>query len=340
MIKIEAYYYDGQSSDRSEVTISFFQSGEVLIEGELFSLKTMINQLSIAPRLANTRRAIYLADGAKLETEDNASVDKVCNYFQKNYINAFIHKLEKNWSYALIALIGTVLFLWVTVEYGVPVAAKWAAKGVPYELEQKMGKQGLETLDEWLFSATTISEIDQQHLQKQFNNVTIYTQNKYQYQLILRSSKQMGANALALPGGIIIMTDALFELAENDEQIFSILAHEMGHIESQHGIRSLFQNSITALFMAGVLGDVTSISSLSVTLPTLLVETRYSREFELEADQYAVKLLKDQNRDVGNYIRILSMLEQQNDSNYEFDYLSTHPAMNKRIEAIQELDKL
>ena len=120
----------------------------------------------------------------------------------------------------------------------------------------------------------------------------------------------MGANALALPGGIIILTDELFKLAENDEQVLAILAHEIGHIEYQHGLRSLFQDSLTALFLAGLLGDMSSVTSVSATLPTILVESRYSREFEQEADQYAVHYLNAQNIEIEQFIRILTLLEQ------------------------------
>ncbi len=340
MIKINGHYYNGQSSARIPVTVCFYRSGEVLIEGETLSLKTTIDQLSIAPRLANTHRNIFLSNGAKLETDDNASVDRVCHYFEKNIIHVWIHKLEKSWSYALIALITTVIFVWGSIEYGVPIAAKLAANNVPYSVEKHIGEQGLKTLDKWLFSPSAIDKTEQLRLQNHFKQLVLTSKGQYPYQLMLRSSKQMGANALALPGGIIIMTDGLFELAENDQQIIAVLAHEAGHIEHQHGLRSLFQNSITALFMAGVLGDITSITSLSVALPTILVENRYSREFEQEADQYAVDFLQTHNIEARQFIRILTLLEQPTNSDYEFDYLSSHPAMHKRIKTIKAIQEL
>jgi Zn-dependent protease with chaperone function len=334
VIKINAYYYDGQSSKQIPVVVIFHPSGEVEITAENLAIKTSIQHLSIAPRLANTRRNIFLTDGAKLETDENEAIDRISAYFDKNIFFTWVHKLEKNWSYALIALIVTIVFVWGGIEYGVPVAAKWAVKGVPYTVEQKIGQQALETLDKWLFFPSTLSMAKQQHLQNNFKNLVAITKGKQDYQLLLRSSKKMGANALALPGGIIILTDDLVKLAENDQQILAVLAHEMGHIKFQHGLRSLFQDSITALFMAGVLGDITSITSLSVALPTFLVESRYSREFELEADQYAIHYLQDQNIDVEQFSRILSLLEQSQNMGYEFDYLSSHPAMQKRINII------
>lgn len=336
MIKINAYYYDGQSSVQTSVAVVFYPSGEVEITAENLAIKTSVQHLSIAPRLGNTRRNIFLDNGAKLETDENAAIDRISAYFDKNIVFAWIHKLEKNWSYALIALFFTGVFVWCGIEYGVPAAAKLAVKGVPYSVEQKIGQQGFDTLDRWFFSPPKMTKAKQQQLQNSFNKLVAIINSKHDYQLLLRGSYKIGANAFALPGGIIIVTDDLIELAENDQQILAVLAHEMGHIEFQHGLRSFLQDSMTALFMAGVLGDITSVSSLSVALPTYLVESRYSREFELEADQHAIDFLQSENIELEKFSRILSLLEQSQNSENEFDYLSSHPAMQKRIEIILE----
>ncbi len=339
MIKINGYYYDGQSSVQTAVTVTFYQSGKVLIEGESVKLDTTIEQLSIAPRLASTTRNIFLANGAKLETDDNDALDRVSRFFDKNVFHALLHKLEKNWHYPLIALMLTIVFIWGSIEYAVPLAAKWAVKGIPENVEKNLGKQLLSTLDKSLFSPTTIDKDKQLHLQNRFKVMLTTVNNAYPYRIMLRSSKQMGANALALPGGIIIITDDLIKLAENEQQIIAVLAHEMGHIEYQHGLRSIFQDSLTALFMAGVLGDITSITSLSVALPTILIESRYSQEFELEADQYSKDLLQKQEIKLDQFIRILSLLEKSKGAESEFDYLSSHPAMNKRLSILQNEPK-
>jgi len=336
VIKIEGFYYDGQSSIQTAVVIVVEPSGEVLITGHELEIITSVDKWKIAARLGNTRRNIFLQNGAKLETDDNKAVDQIDRYFDQNLFHGLLHRVEKKGSIVLASLAITILFVWGGIEYGVPLASKWVVKGIPYQLEENIGNQGLQNLDNWLFSESEIDVTEQMHLQKQFKYLTTFSEKQYQYRLELRNSHKMGANALALPGGIIIMTDALYKLAENDQQIIAVLAHEMAHIEYQHGLRSLLQDSITALFMAGVLGDISSISSLSVAIPTVLVENRYSREFELEADQYAINFLQEQQIDITQYTKVLSLLEQTIDSVYKFDYLSSHPAMDKRIAIIQQ----
>ncbi len=324
---------------RLPVEIDFYESGKVVIRGESLELKTTVDELTIAARLGNTRRSLFLPGGAKLETEDNAAVDQVCTYFARNRWQSLLHSLEQHWLYVVVAFAVSVIFLWGGIEFGVPAAAKWVARGVPLAVEKEIGEQGLATLEEWLFTQSKIDGFRQKELQAHFQHITADLPH-YNYRLQIRSSEKMGANALALPGGIIVMTDGLVELAENDDQILAVLAHEIGHVEKQHGLRSVLQDSLTALFMAGLLGDITSVSSLSVTLPTILVESRYSREFETEADRFAVAFLRSKSIAETEFIRILTLLEQSHNMAVEFDYLSSHPAMHKRIAMIESLQKL
>ena len=50
------------------------------------------------------------------------------------------------------------------------------------------------------------------------------------YQLEFRHGGYIDANAFALPSGIIVMTDELVELAKSDDELISVLAHEIGHV--------------------------------------------------------------------------------------------------------------
>ncbi|MDD2761252.1 MAG: M48 family metallopeptidase [Methylomonas sp.] len=336
MITIKAIYYDGRSSTQLPVLVTFETSGVIVIEGETLRLTTHFNRTTIASRLGNTRRSLFLADGAKLETDDNDAVDSVCREFGQNPWQAILHRIEQRWLYALSAVVVGITLTWAAIAFGVPLAAFWAAKALPVGVEQQVGEQTLASLDNWLFTASEIGDAEQAQLQQRFSQIAATAPGPYR--LLLRNSKKLGANAIALPGGLIIATDALVELAENDEQMLAVLAHEIGHVEYRHGIRSILQDSLTAILMIGLLGDASSISSLSATLPTVLVESRYSRQFEQEADRFALNLLREQGIDAEHFARILTLLNQSHHSDTEFDYLSSHPATNKRIEIIRSLE--
>ncbi len=332
MIEINGIYYNGKTAQPFAVICRFYETDLLEIHGENFTIQYSLTEVSISPRIGNTCRSLYFNDNAKLESFANDELDVVARYFRKNPYQAIVHQLEKHWYFALSALVLTGFLIWAGIEYGVPLLAKSVAYTVPYSIEKNMAMQGLESLDKMLLQPSQLSKPKQQQLriafEKAFGDLPAYAH----YQLNFRRSSQFGANALALPGGVLVITDELIKLADNDEQIIAVLAHEIGHIEYRHGLRALLQDSFSALLMAGLLGDISSISSLSVTLPTVLVQTRYSRQFELEADDYALAFLAARHIKPQALTTLLSRLEPKNNKLAEFDYLSSHPNMQERIE--------
>jgi predicted Zn-dependent protease len=86
------------------------------------------------------------------------------------------------------------------------------------------------------------------------------------------------------------------------------------------------------LIIAAVTGDVTSITSLAATIPTVLVEAKYSRNFEREADEYALQHLRAHDIAPHYFADILLRMENTRPSRGDIpDYLSTHPATEERI---------
>ena len=335
MIEISGFYYDGKSSRRLKVRVTFCPSGAVSIRGDNIDLQTDIDQIRISPRVADTCRSLYLPDGGKLETGDNDAIDTVAEHFQQNRLQAWLHRLEQNWRFVAVALLATLLFIYVSIEYGVPWAAKIAARSVPTEMRRQLGEQALESLDGQVFTPSRLDAQTRQHLTHLFRTLTAGLATQQNSRLEFRSSRKLGANALAFPGGIIVITDALVHLADDDQQLTAVLAHEIGHVVHQHNLRRVFQNSITALLMITLFGDISSITSLSATLPTILVQSRYSRQFESEADRYALDYLESADIPVEQFAIILTRLEQQRGDGSEFDYLSSHPAISKRIAVIR-----
>lgn len=336
MIEISGYYFDGKTPNRKTVTIQFYRTGEIKITGDELVIEQTLTKTKISPRIGNTCRSVYFEDGAKLESFANDELDTISHYFRQNDWQALVHRLEAKFHYAIVAVLITIFSLWAGIEYGVPITAKWAAKNIPFSVEQKIGKEGLETLDKILLNPSKLDELTQQRLNAQFQASIESLENASHYQLVFRYSEQLGANALALPSGIIIVTDGLVEIAENDEQIIAIVGHELGHVIYNHGIRAIFQNSLTALLMAGLLGDVSSISSVAATLPTILVDMRYSRQFEREADDYALVFLEKNNINVDAFAQILAHLQKTLPKGSELGYLSSHPAMAERIKRVND----
>src|SRR5262249_55980314 len=151
--------------------------------------------------------------------------------------------------------------------------------------------------------------------------------------LEFRASPAIGPNAFALPGGTIVVTDELVKLSRNDEEVLAVLAHEIGHVRHRHTMRQLLQGSATALIIAGVTGDIASTTSLAASAPALLLQTKYSRDYEREADAFAVELLKKTGIGPEHFAAILRRLETRTQDKRRFGlptFLSTHPPTEER----------
>jgi Zn-dependent protease with chaperone function len=142
---------------------------------------------------------------------------------------------------------------------------------------------------------------------------------------------------MALPSGTIVVTDGLLDLSGVDDEIVAVLAHEAGHVRHRHGLRLLWQSSFIGVGLTWLLGDV---SMLAAGASSALLQAKYSRDLEREADAYAADVLDRNDIPRAHFTRILQRLQESAEAKLGrnpgvFDYLSSHPLTSERIEAIQ-----
>ena len=337
MIRVPAAYYDGRSSARRAAELVFTEQGQVEVSGDGVELSLGYPELRISSRLGNTPRYVYLPDGARLEVADNDAIDSAIETLGGYEGNKFLHFLESRYTTAFAALLICLGVVFSVIEFGIPVLARQVAFALPPGLESTLGREGLETLDRGLFRPTTLEPPTQAKLQRLFQTLTSGDSESPASRFEIRSSPRLGANAFALPSGIVVMTDDLVKLAENDEQLLAVMAHEVGHVHHRHILRQILQNSMTALLVAGLFGDLSSIAGLSATLPTFLVQQKYTREFEREADAFAAETLRSRNVSAVHLANILKRLSEAHGASGGgvLSYLSSHPATDDRVEALK-----
>jgi predicted Zn-dependent protease len=97
------------------------------------------------------------------------------------------------------------------------------------------------------------------------------------------------------------------------------------------------QNSVVALLLVTITGDIASISSIGAALPTLMLQLKFSREFEAEADDFAIQYLKENNVSTEPLLGLLKSLDDSYDEdNPEVsNYFSSHPATIERIKKLR-----
>ena len=201
--------------------------------------------------------------------------------------------LEKRLGVALACIVVIIGALLAGYFIGLPVVAEHTANRIPMKTEQSLGDQAVTWLEKQKWLAPSALDADaQKPIVDGFIGLYSDLPMKDYYHLKFRSSKVFRANAFALPGGIIVITDDMVKTAETPEEVLAILAHEIGHVELRHITRSVLQNSVLGAAVAAITADAASLSAVVAGLPMLLARTKYSRKFETAADDYAFRLLK------------------------------------------------
>lgn len=332
-MSLPAAYYDGRSARRHEVVLSLCD-GSLLVQGEGVARAEPLTALQIPAALGNTPRLILFGDGARCEIADRDGL--VALLQQAGLADAPLAvRLEARWGYALGALLVTGLLLAAAYVWGLPAMASAVAQRTPPAVLAVMDAQFFDALDGRLLAPSQLPAARRQALLDRVAALRWPPGAQPPARIEFRSSKALGANALALPGGTVLVLDELVALARDDEEILGVLAHEAGHVQERHALRQMLQASVVGLAMAWYVGDVSSVLAAA---PTALLQTRYSRDFERRADAFARDTLLRNGIAPSRLADMLRRLEQAHggqagDAQWA-DYLSTHPATGERIEAL------
>ena len=334
-------YLDGRSSKPVQVGITLEGTTLRLQDCTAVSpdIVVPLQNCSATPPLGGTRRSLILPGGARCETRDAELLVLVDAHRSRAGSARIVNFLESDWKTALVCLLGLFLCLWGFVAVGIPFLAKMAAAAVPAAVTDRLSRQTLAVLDTRFLEPSELGADRSAHLQNLFHGLVDRKRPPVNYRLEFRKSGRVGANAFALPSGLIVMTDELVGLAENDRELIGVLAHEIAHIENRHGLRVLFQNAGTLLLVSALAGDVASISAAGETLPMLLIESGYTRRFEKEADRAAGTYLIRMGWGTASLQNILARLAKTAPIHPAFALFSTHPDLEERIGYLKKMDR-
>ncbi len=330
-----ATYYDGLTSNATSVELSLDEQGLLHVHGLGQPLAHALSTVRIDPRLGNTTRSLFFPDGAKCESNDHTALDELLLRAGKGGFSRLIHKLESSWRSALGATVALGVVLVVGAHWGIPFMARRAANAVPPELAYDLGRSTLQVLDRVMFEPSALTQERQNQLSQSF----VVMRDKYpELPLQLTFRKAHMPNAFALPDGTVVVTDELVELAENDQEVLAVLAHEIGHVHHRHSLRMALESSTVVLLLSTYLGDVTQLTTLSASLPGVYAQARYSQEHETEADTFALHYLDETGIGHRHFAKMLRALQKKYGPERKdvFQYIASHPPTSERIRRFEQ----
>lgn len=142
-------------------------------------------------------------------------------------------------------------------------------------------------------------------------------------------------NAMALPGGLIVVTSGLLDAVESENELAFVLGHEMGHFRNRDHLRALGRGTLLALYFAVLSGA--DPSGIGIDVADLALRS-FSRGQEDDADAFGLALVQAEYGHVDEAWRLFERWAAD-DARLDgvFVYLSTHPGAAQRVDALQDL---
>lgn len=331
---IAAYYYDGRTPVRQMAEL-FAVGDKIIARGQFGERHARRTEVEISEPMGRSPRFVRFSDGGTFEVAD---LDGFAQWLMAAGFNdSPVVLMQKRWSWALGALLGAILLIAAIYIWGLPAFSKILAPRIPGPVLQALSEQTLAFLDQKLLMPSRLSEERRAELTVNTENMLRAGSHLPAHRLHFRSST-LGPNAFALPGGDVVVFDQLIELAEKDDEVAGVIAHELGHVAYRHGVRQLIQSSVVTFVVGIYFGDV---SSMAASFGALALESRYSREFEHEADAYAARIMLAAGQGTEPLAAMLERMEKTRQTKVAatsgWDVLSTHPDTSERIARLRAM---
>ncbi len=276
------------------------ENGDLLLE---IPLNTLHQQMRWPEATARGARIIELTDqappawqGAQLHGPSDLD-PQVFDAWAAQHVPArsnpsagWIVRAQQSWrgvaaAFALLVAVLAGLYVW-----GLPMAARGITAFVPQAADQAIGRNALQQIDGRWMKPSQLPLADQSRIRERFlaGVKAQYPSNTPAIQLEFRKS-EIGPNAFALPGGILVMTDELVNMVKADQVVLGVLGHELGHITRRHGMRQLVQVGVLQGVLSIAFGDY---GSLITAAPLILGSMAYSRAHEREADDDSIAFMR------------------------------------------------
>lgn len=335
-------YWQGESGGKGYFVIHY---------GKGSSLEGTAADITSEEAPFNTARSFLITGGARFQAPYSPELARLEAELSPRSPRRLLLAAEGN--YAVLAgvfavAVGVLLFV---VQVGVPAGARYAAYRTSPAVAARLDEEVMTYLRDEMLEPSRLPVTRQAELKNQFAEVARWAgghsgdhskqhHSKQHYNLVLAHAPKLGVNAFALPAGTIVLTDQLVKFAHSDSEIMGVLAHETGHVTHRHGLASLYQSLGVGLLGVMLTGDLTAAA---MAAPAALVQSRYSRRAEYEADEAAAEYLLSHGgttqplRDF--FTRLAEETENEEAGGTVPEWLSSHPDTDKRIAHLLALEQ-
>ena len=290
-------------------------------------------------------KSIFLENGSLFVTKEELNAIDLKSLIPKTEL--ILKNLDKFRLKSVIIILLTIIVLVIGYRFLFISFSSTLVYLFPHNWEKKIGESTYKTLSSTILEKSEIPEKRKADLreksQKVFKHSNLYKNPEIKF----NKSNILGPNALALPGGPIIITDDLVKLLKDDELILAIIAHEIAHIKERHSLQQIVEVAGLSSIAWMIFGLDESILEEIVFIGINVWSLKKSRDLEKDADLMALKFLEKTGMSKKGFIRAIEKL-----SNYyclktkikkskcrdeiKSGWLSTHPTGAERLKYLKE----
>lgn len=295
-----------------------------------------LSEIAVSDALGTIPLFLTFPDGGRFVPADDRAFRQ---WFQQRRKPGLVHRMESHKRGVIATLLATSLLI-VFYVYGLlPWASNAIALRIPTSVEQSLGRHTMTLLQASDFKPTALPVARQQQVETLFYQVLPESLRDARTPVRLKLMNIPDvANAFMLTDGTLVLSDKLVTLAPGDDALTAVMLHEMAHHVYRHPMRMLVRSSLVSLSVLWMTGDVSGVGDTLLQAASLANELQFSRGMEQEADDWAMVEMKREGRSLKHMAAMFRLLAAESKDEQEIglpDWLSTHPAMQSRIEHIE-----
>lgn len=234
----------------------------------------------------------------------------------------------------LLILAGFVLLLLAAYFWALPALSGRLAQQVPPAWEARLGRQvvGSMAAKAPACQDARVNRVVDGIVQRLASTVP---HNPYTFRVLVLRDPQV--NALAAPGGYMVVYSGLLEKTRRPEELAGVLAHEMQHVLQQHSTKAILRQVSGSVLLSAVLGDLGGAQQQALEIAAQLGDLRYSRQSESAADLGGLRMLAAAGidpRGMPDFFGVLEQSEHKQGGRVPA-FLSSHPETRERIRTLE-----
>ena len=337
--KIDGVFFNPESSKAETASILIDNKAVSVFKGD----ECLYHLLKV--QSVQDNKSIFLENGSLFVTKEELNAIDLKSLIPKTEL--ILKNLDKFRLKSVIIILLTIIVLVIGYRFIFISFSSTLVYLFPHNWEKKIGESTYKTLSSTILEKSEIPEKRRTDIREKSQKIFKHSELYKNPEIKFKKSTILGPNALALPGGPIIITDDLIKLLKDDELILSVIAHEIAHIKERHSLQQIVEVAGLSSIAWMIFGLDESILEEIAFIGINVWSLKKSRDLEKDADLIALKLLEKIGMSKNSLIQAIEKLTKHYCLKTKLEkiicmneikssWFSTHPTGAERLKYLKE----